>query len=155
MELFFNLAKEHPDIDFITMGKSHDPDKDNELRARYGMLPNLTMTGFVSEAEKSRILSKSWALMNTSVREALPVSFLEALAHKTPIISGEDPDQLTSPYGFHVEEEDYSSGLDWLLESERRRSAGEKGREHVSEVYEMDHVVDLHIERYEDSMGDE
>ncbi len=58
-------------------------------------MPNLRLTGFVTEEEKSRILASSWALMNTSVREALPVSFLEALAHKTPIISGEDPDGLT------------------------------------------------------------
>lgn len=154
VELFFRLAKEHPGIDFIAMGKSHDAEKDSELRARYGKLPNLTLTGFVSEEEKGRILSKSWALMNTSVREALPVSFLEALAHKTPIISGEDPDKLTSTYGFHVEDEDYSMGLDWLVESEDWKNRGEKGRNHVSEVYEMEHVVDLHTERYETLMGE-
>jgi glycosyltransferase involved in cell wall biosynthesis len=155
VELFFKLAKEHPEIEFIAMGKSHNTEKDRKLRARYGGLPNLTLTGFVSEEEKGRILSKSWALVNTSIREALPVSFLEALAHKTPIISGEDPDHLTSNYGFHVKEEDYGGGLEWLLESEEWRKKGENGRKHVSEVYEMDHVVDLHIEKYEKVMGDE
>ncbi len=39
--------------------------------------------------------------------------------------------------------------------SEEWKERGEKGREHVSEGYEMDHVVDLHIERYEGVMGDQ
>ena len=154
VELFFKLAKIHPDVEFIALGKSHDEEKDRDLRARYDKLPNLTMTGFVSEEEKSRILSKSWALVNTSVREALPVSFLEALAHKTPIISGENPDDLTSTYGHHVENEDYDSGLEWLLESNDWRRKGVLGRKHVSKVYEIGHVVEQHIQKYEEVMDE-
>ncbi len=152
VELFFRLAKEHPDVNFIAMGRSHDEVKDAELRARYGGLPNLWLTGFVTEEEKSRILAKSWALVNTSVREALPISFLEALAHKTPIISGENPDGLTSTFGHRVAEEDYNSGLEWILASDDWRTKGEKGRDHVQSEYELDHVVKLHIKQYEDVM---
>ncbi len=148
VEIFFNLAINHPSINFIAMGKSHDPAKDEELRNKYGSLPNLKLTGFVSEEEKSRILGRSWALVNTSVREALPVSFLEALAHETPIISGENPDDLTTTYGHHVKDEDYSTGLKWLIESDEWMRKGRQGRDHVREVYEMDHVVDLHVEKY-------
>jgi glycosyltransferase involved in cell wall biosynthesis len=154
VELFLRMAKEHPDIEFIAMGKSHDQAFDSELRARYGGLPNLRLTGFVSEEEKSRILASSWALMNTSVREALPVSFLEALAHKTPIISGENPDDLTSSYGFHVQGEDYEEGLRWLLESDDWRQRGEDGRCHVGKVFEMEHVIDLHLEKYKEIAGE-
>ncbi len=82
------------------------------------------------------------------------MSFLEALAHKTPIISGENPDHLTSTYGFHVENEDYESGLEWLLDSDNWRKKGELGRQHVSEVYEMDHVVDQHIQKYEEVLSE-
>lgn len=153
VELFFKLAMEHPEVDFIALGKSHDPTKDAELRTRYGSIPNLRLTGFVSEEEKGQILSRSWALVNTSIREALPVSFLEALAHKTPIISGENPDDLTSSYGFHVEKDGYDDGIEWLLGSDDWRKKGEKGRRRVTEIYEIDRVVDLHIRKYEEVMN--
>lgn len=152
VEHFFRLAKEYPNVEFICLGKCHDEGKDAEFRKRYGAIPNLTLTGFVSEREKSVILSKSWALVNTSIREALPVSFLEALAHETPIISGENPDELTSSYGLHIKGDEYSKGIDWLIESDEWRKRGKEGKKQVSNVYEMDHVVDQHIQKYEEVM---
>lgn len=149
VEIFFKLAEKHPEIDFIAMGKSHDKEKDRRLRKRYSGLPNLRLTGFVSESEKQLILGRSWALLNTSIREALPISFLEALASGTPVISGENPDDLVSNYGYHVEGDDFESALDWLQSSEMCRRKGKEGREHVRRVYEVDKVVDLHIAEYE------
>ena len=48
------------------------------------------MLGFVDQFQSARlqsILSQSWILVNTSVREGLPTSFLEALANQryTPV----------------------------------------------------------------------
>ena len=149
VEIFLKLAESHPEINFIAMGKSHDPIKDRELRETYSPLPNLKLTGFIPAPEKQMILAKSWALLNTSKREAQPISFLEALASKTPIISGETPDDLVSKYGYHVQDDDFDSGLDWLLNSEEWRRKGTQGRRHVERVYEVDRVIDLHIAEYE------
>ncbi len=149
VEIFFNLAERYPEIDFIAMGKSHNIEKDGTLREKYAHLPNLWLTGFVSESEKQEILGKSWVLLNTSIREALPISFLEALASKTPIISGENPDDLVSKYGYHVQDDDFDSGFDWLQSSNEWRKKGIDGRRHVEEVYEVDRVVDLHMAEYE------
>jgi glycosyltransferase involved in cell wall biosynthesis len=151
VELFLKLAPEHPEVQFIAMGHSHDDAKDMELRERYGGAPNLQLTGFVSEMEKSRILGTSWALVNTSIREALPVSFLEALAHGTPIISGENPDGLTSDYGYVAEDGDYSAALNRLLTDDERQDKGRRGRRHVMEAHEAGKVVDRHVEIYESS----
>jgi len=148
VELFFELARAFPDIRFVAMGHSHDPATDAKLRHAYGKLPNLDLVGFVSEDEKSRILEESWCLVNTSVREALPVSFLEALAHETPIISGLDPDGLTSRYGYPTKDGSYSEALRRMLADERRRSKGMKGRRYVEEVHEVERVVDRHLEIY-------
>jgi len=137
------------DPHFTAMGRSHDEAKDRELRERYGGVPNLQLTGFVSEEEKSRILEESWALINTSVREALPVSFLEALAHGTPIISGENPDGLTANYGYLVEDGDYSAAVKQLLTNDERLEKGNQGRRHVEEVHEASKVVDRHVNIYE------
>jgi glycosyltransferase involved in cell wall biosynthesis len=149
VEIFFKMAKLHPEINFIAMGHSHSPSNDRELRKRYGNIPNLSLTGFVSEEEKSEILGKSWALINTSIREALPVSFLEALAHETPIISGENPDNLTRRYGYHVIDDYYSSGLREMLTSDDWSEKGKQGRRLIERVYSVDKVVDRHIEIYE------
>ncbi len=149
VELFFQLAKENPDIEFIAMGKSHSKEQDKGLRKTYSGIPNLKLTGFVSESEKQEILGRSWVLINTSIREALPVSFLEALANETPVISGENPDDLVSKYGYHVQGDDYQSGLNRLLDSDDWRQRGQDGRRHVQSVYDADKVADLHIKEYE------
>lgn len=152
VELFLELAPRHPGFRFIAMGRSHDEALDRTLRMMYGDAPNLQMTGFVSEEEKSRILGMSWALVNTSVREALPISFLEALAHETPIISGENPDGLTESYGYVARDGDYSDALNRLLIDDERLEKGRRGRRYVADTHEAGKVVDRHARIYE-SMG--
>jgi glycosyltransferase involved in cell wall biosynthesis len=149
VELFLRLARRFPEVKFIAMGKGHDLEVDARIRRAHEGTPNLTMTGFVSEAEKGRILGESWALVNTSVREALPVSFLEALAHGTPIISGEDPDGITSRYGYPAAGGDYASALRAMLGDPGRARKGREGRRMVAAVHEADRVADLHIRVYE------
>jgi glycosyltransferase involved in cell wall biosynthesis len=149
VELFLSLAQRLPEVRFIAMGRSHDPYKDATLRRAYDDVPNLELTGFVSEEEKSRILGTSWALVNTSVREALPVSFLEALAHETPVISGENPDGLTESYGYHVTGGDYESAIHRMLSDPHRHSKGREGRRHVERIHDADRVADLHIKVYQ------
>ena len=148
VELFFGLAQEFPKVEFVAMGRSHNPETNARLRKTCGWWPNISLPGFVSEKEKSQILEESWALVNTSVREALPVSFLEALAHETPIISSLDPDGLTSRFGYLVAGDDYSGGLRKMLANEGRREKGTLGREYVEDVHELGKVVDRHIEIY-------
>jgi glycosyltransferase involved in cell wall biosynthesis len=152
VELFLELARMFPEVRFTAMGRGHDYEKDRGLREKYKDVPNLKLTDFVSEEEKSRILSESWALVNTSIREALPVSFLEALAHKTPIISGENPDSLTSEYGYLVKNDDFPLALRSLLQDEDRTRKGEEGRRVVKKIYESNKVVDRHIKIYEGLM---
>ncbi len=154
VELFLGLAREFPGVEFVAMGRGHDPVEDARIRSIYGGIPNLRLGGFVGEEEKSRILEGSWALVNTSVREALPVSFLEALAHETPIISGEDPDGITSSYGFRVDGDDYAAALRLLLASEEWRVKGRRGRGFVEATHEVDRVVDLHIAAYRGVLGE-
>ena len=154
VEVFFNLARVFPSFKFVAMGHGHDAQRDHELRKIYSRIPNLVLTGFVSEDEKSRILAESWALINTSIREALPVSFLESLAHKTPIISGENPDNLTSNYGYLVHRENFVSAIKQLLADKERKTKGEQGRRLIEKVYESKKVVDQHLKVYEKLMED-
>jgi glycosyltransferase involved in cell wall biosynthesis len=83
-EAFFELAEEFPEVRFVDAGKAHDARRDEALRRKYGGIRNLELPGFLDSAEKGRLLSESWVLVNTSVSECLPVSFLEAAAQVAP-----------------------------------------------------------------------
>jgi glycosyltransferase involved in cell wall biosynthesis len=145
--LFLDLAKAFPDIRFIAMGRSRDGRWEAELRSRYAGVPNLEMTGFVDQFRSdlhSEILGKSWVMVNTATREALPNAFLEAAAHRCAILSYVDPDGFASGFGYHAGEDDFAKGLAWLLEGGRWRALGEEGHAHVVETFELGRAVDAH-----------
>jgi len=147
-ELFFDLAGSFPEVEFVALGASHDRARDAHLREQYQGIRNLVMPGFVGGPGKLKALERSWILVNTSVSECLPVSFLEAAAHGCAILSFVDPDGFSSRFGFHATEGWLKAGLRWLLEEDRWRELGERGRSYVSEVHGREKVMDLHIEAY-------
>jgi len=144
-KIFFKLAKMFPNVKFIALGKAHNKERDQCLREKYRCVPNLLMTGFVSEEEKSQILEKSWILVNTSIRECLPISFLEAAAHECAILSSENPDNFAEDFGYHVTDGNYASGLRYLLEDDRWMERGKKAYRYVKRVHEVKNVVNQHI----------
>jgi len=152
-ELFFELARRFPDIKFVAMGRAHDGGRDRLLRGRYSGIPNLELAGFKTGPEKSEILDRSWVIVNTSVSECLPVSFLEAAAHGCAILSFHDPDGFANNFGYHVTEGDLDQGLEFLLGGNRWMERGEAGRAYVSEVHEVGAVTDTHIEAYNALLG--
>lgn len=154
-ELFLRLTKLFPDVHFIMVGNKETLyAKQRKLYESFKEQPNLTITGFVAETEKSSILEKSWALVNTSIRECLPVSFIEALGHETPILSAENPDNLVSTYGIHVgySFEDYVDGLKKLINVDWHR-LGKNGREFVEKTFEYNNVIDQHIKVYNEVLS--
>lgn len=157
--MFLSLAEAFPEVNFVAMGEPQGLRSESEkedmqrLREKYENSENIRITGFVSEKKKSEILKESWAMVNTSVRECLPVAFLESLAHETPIISGEDPDNLVSNFGIKTgySRKDYIEGLERLLESDWR-GLGKAGREYVEKNHEYWKVIDQHIHIYKDEL---
>ena len=150
-EQFFELARNFPDVDFIAVGGSTDAARDSYLRSTYGSISNLEMTGFIdqfSTDKLTRILEKSWVLVNTSPREGLPNAFLEAAAHKCAILSYTDPDGFASKFGHHVKEEGMREGLAALLYNNSWKRRGEDGYTYVREVFSLERVIDSHIKVY-------
>ena len=148
-EIFFELARRFPKVRFIALGRAYSEVRDRRLRHVYASIPNLEMPGFVTEAYKNRILERSWILVNTSIFECLPVSFLEAAAYRCAILSFNNPDGFASEFGFHVTDGDLDRGLRFLLEGDRWRERGKKGYAYVSEVHELGRVIDQHLAAYE------
>lgn len=150
-ELFLNLAAEFPDVKFIAMGKGRTEKCDRELRQRYGALPNIELTGFIDQFTSPRffeLLSSVWVLVNTSIREGLPRSFMEAAACGCTILSRVDPDGFASRFGFRADHDNFAEGLRWLLANDRWRALGQAAREYVAGTYELDAAVTAHIKVY-------
>jgi glycosyltransferase involved in cell wall biosynthesis len=152
-EIFFRLAKIFPEIKFIVVGKSRSINFENSLRKKYENLKNLEITGFINQFENNRIseiLEKSWVLVNPSVREGLPNSFLEALAHKCAILSSVNPENIVEKFGFYVKDDDFAAGLNNLLTNNNWKKKGEDGQRYVIENYELDYTIEKHIKIYKE-----
>ena len=148
-ELFFELAGKFPDVRFIAMGRSHDDSKDRELRDRYSQVSNLEMPGFMGEEEKEEVLDEAWVLVNTSVSECLPVSFLEAAAHGCAILSFHDPDGFANRFGYYAADGELDTGLVHLFAEERWKEKGRLGHEYVGEIHEERVVLEKHLKAYD------
>lgn len=147
-EQFFHLAKEFPDINFVVAGCSHNKQYNKILQSKYSGMNNISMLGFVDGREKIKVLSSSWVLINTSISECLPVSFLEAAAHGCAILSPHDPDGFSSNFGVYTSLNRLCEGLSWLLKDENWRERGAMGYRYVKETHEVSKVIQAHINEY-------
>ena len=151
VELFFELAREVPEVDFIAVGGARDPDLDAKLRRDYGDIPNLEMTGIIDQftsPELSRLMGKSWVMVNTSLREGLPTTFIEAAAHRCAILSFTDPDGFTSRFGLVAQEGRLAEGLRTLLVEDRWRALGENGFREVESEFATEPSIAAHLRMY-------
>jgi glycosyltransferase involved in cell wall biosynthesis len=150
-ERFLELARQIPQVHFIATGEGRDQHWDLRLRKKYKDVPNLEMTGFIDQFDGqglSNILGKSWVLVNTSVRESLPNSFIEAAAHRCAILSAVDPDGFASRFGRHVEDDQFVQGMADLLENNRWQELGLQAYQYVNETFAIEKSIDQHLHVY-------
>ena len=144
--LFAQLARHFPQVEFQFLGQPHFS---GPGAWRADDLPsNVRILGHVGEQEKLRLLSEAWVAINTSVHEGLAVSFLEALACETPLLSCVNTGFVVSRYGIYtgrfdgsgVESMDaFCAGLQALLDQPRLRcDLAQKGRAWVRATHSLD-----------------
>ncbi len=148
--IYFELAKKFKDTDFLVCGTPSHPQLMKPIMEKYRSVGNLKFMGLLEGERRDEVLSRSWVLVNTSIDEGLPCSFLEALAYRTPILSSVDPDQLVSRFGYHTGEIEgngleesavlkFEEGLASLLaDPEDLASKGREAREHIRRLYHFD-----------------
>jgi glycosyltransferase involved in cell wall biosynthesis len=155
-ERFLDLATRFPDVEFICVGESQDRDHDAQLRRRYGGISNLRLTGFIDQfrdGRVSQILGASWVLINTSAREGLPNTYMEAAAHRCAILSAVDPDSFATRFGHHAPDGDFESGLRCLLDGDKWRHQATAGHQYISDVYEVNKAMDRQTRLYDELLG--
>jgi glycosyltransferase involved in cell wall biosynthesis len=98
--LFMKLAAQFPEVEFLAMGQSHF--EGGGTWRPVDLPANVRLLEHVDGEDKAKMLASSWVLVNTSIHERLAISFLEALACGTPIISCQNPEDVISRFGVYV-----------------------------------------------------
>lgn len=157
-KLFFELARHFPDVHFVAAGTGRDHGWAQKLRSSYKDLPNLEFTGFLDQFSNDSLtdlLGRSWILVNTSVREGLPTSFVEAALHGCAILSGIDPDGFASQFGFHVKDGDFIAGLKHLLGNNAWAKLGSEARDYTTRMFSVEGSIQQHMKIYGDLVAHE
>jgi glycosyltransferase involved in cell wall biosynthesis len=130
------VAAQLPEVEFFFLGQNHF--KGAGAWEPKDVPPNVHFLGHTDGARKTALVSGAWALLNTSIHEGLPVTFQEALACETPLVSCLDPEAVVSRFGVFVGEAagdgvelvprlvEALKGL--LADDERRERLGQAGR---------------------------
>lgn len=150
-ELFFDLAGQFPEVWFEAVGIGRDKKYEQQIMSEYKKYSNLHFRGFVDQFsgdDLNKLLGKSWILVNTSVREGLPTSFLEAAANGCAILSEIDPDGFTSNFGYHVQDGRFSNGLKTLLDDNTWLNYGQNARKFTKKIFSLDTSIKKHMEIY-------
>ncbi|MEB4801174.1 glycosyltransferase family 4 protein [Acinetobacter soli] len=150
--LFCEIAKKMPNIDFYVLGKTHrEESKNSEIMSDYYSIPNLSFVGHVEGEEKIKYLKEAKILVNTSIHEALPISFLEALSYGTLLVSNRNPEYLTSKFGIHVGDvlgdgfdkiDLYVNAIQQLLnDEENRKKVSLEAISYIKDIHDVDKIV--------------
>jgi glycosyltransferase involved in cell wall biosynthesis len=155
-ELVFELAAQLPDYDFIIVGKAEEVERQRDLEAQALRYKNIQMVGFLDKFsdELRDIYQRSWILLNTSAREGLPLTFVEAAAYGCAIVSYVNPDSFASTFGYWAKNGDYEFGLKYLVENDHWRQSGQKGYEYVKETYSQKAATEEHLKIYKQLLSD-
>lgn len=97
------VAKKMPQYEFYFCGQIHEKQME-EIMKPYLELKNCHFVGHVEGTEKDTLLRTSKILINTSIHEAIPISFLEAMSYGMLLVSNRNPDDLTSRFGISIEQ---------------------------------------------------
>lgn len=166
--IFCELAKRMPEYQFHVLGAIHNNvERNKAVLSPYidekgvSKVANLHFEGHVDGAEKQAFLRRAKVLVNTSIHEALPVSFLEALAARVLLVSCRNPEGLTESFGYYTgpvlgngfdRVDDFVIGVREIIGDEgRRRELALAGQRYVTDV----HSVSKFQTSMRETIGDE
>ncbi|MCL2152339.1 MAG: glycosyltransferase family 4 protein [Oscillospiraceae bacterium] len=129
--LFCEVAKKLPEYEFFILGQFFRNSEENKKAlAQYmdGNIRNLHFMGHDDGEMKNNLLKESRLLLSTSIWEAIPISWLEALSYGTLIVSDLEREGLAENFGKFVGEitgdgfdqiEKFIPAIKYLMENDR------------------------------------
>jgi glycosyltransferase involved in cell wall biosynthesis len=141
---FLELVERSPELRFWMVTHTHPTRWQSlaaEVRERAARLPNLEIFPRLPREELLSLYNRATAVINTSLFEGFPNTFLEAWARGTPIVSLRiDPDDVISRHGLGVVAGgslEIASGAIHSFARDRTaaKASGEAGRRHIERIH--------------------
>ncbi|MCC6019512.1 MAG: glycosyltransferase family 4 protein [Candidatus Verstraetearchaeota archaeon] len=148
--LFVKLAKFLPHVNFEMIGGKGDPQLYEEIEAVSKKIPNLKFYGFIPFYKIDEYFRKASIFVNTSRIEGFPNTFIQAWAHRVPVVSLiVDPDGIiqNEKLGFRSGTfKQLISDVTTLLNDEKlRKTMGENARKYVEREHDIKKTVKMYI----------
>lgn len=150
--LLIELAKSLPNYLFKVIGRcsANEPAVCNKFLSEVKTLPNLRYLGFMPHDELTSIYQEASILVNTSIAEGFPNTFLESWLHGVPVVSlNVDPDEIIckNRLGFHSKTiQQMITDIDTLLINESLlMEYGKNCREYVESMHDLDKIIDTYV----------
>lgn len=103
--LFCEIAKRMPEYDFYVIGQFFRHKEENQATLKQymdGSIKNLHFVGHLDGEEKKQMVKEARLLLSTSIWEGIPISWLEALAYGTLLVSDFEREDLVAKFGEFV-----------------------------------------------------
>jgi len=161
--IFCEIAKAMPQFEFFVIGATgvgrNEGGNAKALEAYRNLdgsskIKNLHFTGHLDGNAKNDYIRSAKILVNTSIWEGIPVSWLEALSYGTLIVSSFDRDFIVTRFGTFVGEI-MGDGVDesyinlfvdainyWMTNDAERKVIGMKAINYVRERHSIENFVD-------------
>lgn len=149
--IYFEIAKQMPEYEFYVCGQGKEID---DIIEKYKDIKNLKFMGHVSGELKKKLLKEVKILVNTSIHEAIPVSFLEAIFYGIKIVSCQNPDNITEENGYFTgtilgdgmdKIDEFKKGIKFCFENYN----SEEIQNNINKIKEI-HKVDRFVENMRD-----
>ena len=159
-EIFLKLAEKIPEFNFWMIGapSKKDPEYYKKIKEATSKINNLDFIGFVPHNKIERFYKESLLLINTSLGEGFPNTFLEAWGNYTPVVSlGFDPDEIicNNKLGFHSKNfDDLVKDTKLLIKNSRlRKEMGINGRKYIEKEHNVEKITNEYLTIFEVDIG--
>jgi len=149
-EIFLDLAERLPQYRFRLIGGPAAGLKHFEgLRQRALLIPNLEMTGFVPHADVESHFDGASMLINTSVGEGFPNTFMQAWARSMPTVSFFDPGAVHAGRQVSCIASDFESMVQTVCALKKNPGLHSEYGERAQRFFEENHGVHRVLDAYE------
>jgi glycosyltransferase involved in cell wall biosynthesis len=156
LELFLDLARELKEMParFVYVGRPADDKYYSVPEEKIKQANNVEYLGELSYEKTNELIAQASVLLNTSLSEGFPNTFVQAWLRETPVVSLDvDPDHLLEKEGIG-----YCSGsmakmvsdVRALLEDEeKRRLVGERARQYAVANHDIARIGECYLDLFE------
>lgn len=154
-ELFLKLARKIPNAKFQMIGGAalENPKIYENIKRSATELTNLDFMGFVQYRKIHQYFDQAAILVNTSISEGFPNTFLEAWARYVPVVSlNIDPDEIICRYKLGVHSKTFEQMVEdiklLLRDGKLREKLGMNGGKYVEEEHNIKNILRKYSELF-------